>query len=216
MTLERHPESSSPHHKPLPSHKVWRRALERLQFERNEELLANSQALYERLYSDSVAEGHPALRRHREDNILPGLAFYQALLNMGYDKQAVLSLVRALFIEVTRPNRRFFEFLGRTPLVYNLTRWGVRHFMGSNFPPEGWQVEWLEISSERVAFNIHSCFYVDTLNRYGAPELVPIYCDLDDYIYADVSPHMRWDRTKTIGRGDMYCDFCFTRVKSVG
>jgi hypothetical protein len=85
--------------------------------------------------------------------------------------------------------------------------------MRSSFPPQGWDTEWVEVSSQAVAFNLHRCFYVDVLTEYGAAELTPFYCRLDDLIYEDVSPHVRWDRTKTLGRGDDCCDFRFTRVR---
>lgn len=32
---------------------------------------------------------------------------------------------------------------------------------------------------------------------------------MDDFIYGEMSPHVRWKRSNTIGRGETYCDFCF-------
>ena len=107
---------------------------------------------------------------------------YQALRGIDYDQEEALTVVESLYQESMRASRRFFEFLGRTPLIYHLIRGTVRRFMRSSFPPEGWQVEWVEVSADRVDFNMHNCYYVDKLNRYGAPELAPVYCDLDDHI----------------------------------
>lgn len=80
------------------------------------------------------------------------------------------------------------------------------------FPPQRWQIEWVDVSSRQVAFNIESCFCPNTLRAYGAPELTKVYCDLDDMIYDGVSPYVEWKGTKTLGRGDKVCDFRFKRV----
>ena len=212
MTPENKQSASRPTQKRMPRLKAWRSALEQMDYSQTEQFLVSAQGIYDRLYASSTPEQNPALRRHLEENILTGLALYQALLGLDYDQEEAVELVRELFKQVTRPNRLFFEFLGRTPLIYYLTRWSVRRFMESNFPAAGWQVEWVELNSDRVAFNMHSCYYVDVLNRFDTPELVPLFCDLDDYLYEGVSKYMRWDRTQTIGRGNDYCDLCFSRV----
>jgi len=64
-----------------------------------------------------------------------------------------------------------------------------------------------------VAFNIESCFCLNTLRADGAPELTRVYCDLDDAIYDSVSLYVEWKRTKTLGRGDDICDFRFKRTE---
>jgi hypothetical protein len=52
------------------------------------------------------------------------------------------------------------------------------------------------------------------LKKYGAPELLPLFCELDDLVYGGI-PNIRWDRTKTIGRGGGVCDFCFINEKKL-
>lgn len=69
------------------------------------------------------------------------------------------------------------------------------------------------VDGERIAFNLHSCFYRETLTAYGAPELTASFCRLDDVMYEEASPYMSWDRTMTLGQGGTHCDFCFTHVR---
>lgn len=64
---------------------------------------------------------------------------------------------------------------------------------------------------ERNGIGMHSCFYLNVLTAYGAPELTPVYCQMDDLLYGALSPSVRWRRTKTLGRGDDCCDFCWSR-----
>ena len=103
--------------------------------------------------------------------------------------------------------RRLVPESARRPLPIALFRQITRWVMRSSFPPEGWETEWVDAGDQCVAFDIHRCFYLDVLTAYGAPELTPLYCKLDDLMYENMSPGIRWARTRTLGRGDDLCDF---------
>ena len=167
---------------------------------------------YNELLTARARLPHKALRQHLLDNILPGLALYRVLSNSNPDQDACLQLVERLFQTAMAPQRRRLGQLGRSPLLYHLIRWGVRPINARKFPPTGWQIEWQQVDRRRVAFTMHRCYYVDTLTTYDAPELAAIYCRLDDYIYGEVSPYIRWGRTQTLGIGGECCDFVFERV----
>ena len=166
---------------------------------------------YTDLYTERPRFEHPALRVHLEENILPGLALYQELLADGIEQEAALEVVEQLVMALLRPRRQVMEALGKLPFFYQLTR-AMLPGMMKNFPPEGWETEWVEVSDERLAFNMHRCFYLDTFTAYGASELTPIYCSGDDFLYADAWPQVRFERTQTLGRGGELCDFCFRDV----
>ena len=198
---------------PMPHADLWRRELaDRLEAGKAADLMDRVEARYAELYRDRTRYDHPALRQHLEENILPGLALYQVLRAGGYDEAGALQLTeRLLTVDLLR-RRRPLELLGRLPFFFSLLRAVTRGFMARNFPPQGWQVEWRDEGRDVVAFDMVSCFYLDVLTEYGAPELTPVYCGLDDLVYEGVSPHVRWERTRTLGRGDNCCDFRFRRV----
>jgi hypothetical protein len=197
----------------MPYAELWRRALaEQLDSGPAAALMDRVEARYAELYRARTHYDHPALRKHLEENILPGLALYRVLCDGGYDEAEALQLTeRMLAVDLLR-QRRPLVLLGRLPFFFSLLRAVTHRFMGRNFPPQGWQVEWPDEGRDVVAFDMKSCFYLDVLTEYGAPELTPVYCGLDDLVYGDVSPYVRWDRTRTLGRGDDCCDFRFRRV----
>jgi hypothetical protein len=176
-------------------------------------IMARVEARYADLYAGRTHYDNRALRQHLEENILPGLALYQVLREDGHHTDAALKTVERLFAADLMRRRRSLERLGRLPFFFALLRAVTRRFMARNFPPEGWEVEWPDAGRDVVAFDMQSCFYLDVLTEYGAPELTPVYCRLDDLIYEDLSPHVRWERTKTLGRGDDCCDFRFRRAR---
>jgi len=182
----------------LPHLDIWQRALaEEMDEASARRLLMLVQARYDELYSTRTRFSHSALRMHLEDNILPGLALYQVLRGEGQSEEAALKSVERLFEAAMEPRRRQTAMIGRLPIFYHLTRGSTRWIMDRNFPAEGWDTEWVEVSSKVVAFDIRRCFYLDTLTAYDAPELTPVFCNLDDFMY---------------GRGDDCCDFRFYRA----
>ena len=173
---------------------------------------AQVQVRYEDLYAQRPRFAHRTLRMHLEDCILPGLALYRTLREDNLDQAAALAVVETLFQADQQAERRLLERLGRLPTFFPWFRAITRQIMRRDLPPEGWETEWVEDSADCLAFTIHRCFYLDVLTAYGAPELTPLYCRNDDLLYENVSPYLRWQRTKTLGRLDDCCDFRFTRV----
>jgi hypothetical protein len=102
--------------------------------------------------------------------------------------------------------------LGRLPFIYYFLRLFIKPAM-RKYPPEGWNIEWIQNDRKAIRFNMKSCFYHDVLSRYGAPELTASFCRVDDLTYENMSSALSWQRTMTIAGGDAVCDFCFARAK---
>ena len=169
---------------------------------------------YKQLYANRPVYEHQSLYHHLVNYILPALALYLCLRTQDYDKEGALGVVARLFSSAMSSTRHRLAFLGRFRVIYSLIRLFTPRFMRLNFPVEGFSVEWQEISSQSTAFNIYACFYLDVFNKYDAPELTGVFCELDDYVYSDVSPHFRWIRTQALGKGGAFCDFRFINTHS--
>jgi len=167
---------------------------------------------YWQLYCQRPHMSNLTLREHLNENILPGLAVYQTLQDEGLEMKDSLATVENLIYRAGRTKRRPVELLTRTPSFYQMLRYFTPRFLERNFPPEGFEIEWVENSESRVAFNITSCFYLDVLTAYGVPELTLVYCNQDDLIYEGASPTVLWERTGTLARGDEVCDFSWAKV----
>ena len=172
------------------------------------------QQRYEELYDMQPHYDHPALRKHLEQNILPGLALYQILQAETGDQAAALAEVEMLLhaSAVRSGLRKTTAALKYVPEPFRLLRPVVRAAMRFGYPPAGWETEWIEDSDQRIAFNIHRCFYLNTLTAYWAPELTRLFCQMDDVVYEALPASIRWERTSTLGRGNEQCDFCYRHV----
>ncbi len=198
----------------LPNRGAWQRALGR---ERGEAeaatVIARVAARYADLYACRKRCSHPALRFHLRSSILPVLALYQVFRDEGLDEPAALESVDRLFHASLEPARKRMALLGRMPGFFPLMRVLIRVSMRYVFPAEGWSREWVEDSAQRIAFNMRSCFVLETLREHGAPELTRVLCGGDDVLYERASPSVRWERTETLGRGHECCNFGFRRVR---
>jgi hypothetical protein len=198
----------------MPKAAEYERALAReLNQARASELVGKAAARYNDLYAGRKRYDNRALRQHLEEGILPSVALYQVLLDDPGTQQQSLDLVEAALTEGAASGRRTMERLGRLPFYYWLMRIVIKPLMRLNFPAEGWETEWVETSGSEISFNMTRCFYLDVVQAYGVPELTPLYCKMDDLTYDGVSPYVKWDRKRTLGRGDECCDFRFERVR---
>ena len=196
---------------------LWQRALAGKRGEAEAaRLAALAQARYDELYAGRSRLSNRALRIHLERSILPGLALYQTLLEEGDDRQTALAEMEHMMASTVSGIRGLMSFLGRLPEPFAIFRriepWVIRLW----FPAEGWEMEPVEESEDCIAFNVHRCFYVDTLRSYGAPELTPVYCGGDDVVFPALAPAITWERPMTLGRGHDHCDFRWCRATVEG
>jgi len=193
---------------------IWQQAMAETRGEVEAAFLAaRVGARYEELFAQRPRFAHPALCKHLETGILPGLALYQTLLQeLGDPEPALAELDRLFEVWVQRsPMQKQVQLLSYVPDPFAVLRVANRLVLKKSFPSEGWTIEWVEDSSECVAFNIHDCFYLKVLTAYGAPELTAHFCQGDDLLYGNV-PGISWERSQTIGRGDPICNFRFCRA----
>jgi len=169
-------------------------------------------ARYQELFEKHEFPASPALRWHLTEGILPGLAFYQILRESGETQKGALAIVDQTFEKLFSDKQAKMKKLGNLRFVYPFLRLYIKPAM-RQYPPEGWKIDWIQNDKKAIRFDMKSCFYYDVLSSYNAPELTVSFCQVDDFIYGDMSPHIKWQRSKTIGRGDTYCDFCFLSVK---
>ncbi len=170
------------------------------------------QARFDELYAGRPRFAHPVLQAHLEQVVLPGLALYQTLLNEGLSQEEALAEVERAFEVVFGRFIRKLGLMKDLPGSFTVFRLLARWVNWLGFPPAGWDRDTVEDGERAIAFDYHRCFYLDVLTAYGAPELTPAFCKTDDWLAAELPPAIRWERTKTLGRGDNVCDFRWSLV----
>ena len=69
------------------------------------------------------------------------------------------------------------------------------------------------VTDHETEYHVLRCPYVQFCQAYGCPEIITVFCDSDDISFGRIHPRLLWGRTKTIGRGDPYCNFKYTLLE---
>lgn len=203
----------------MPHLDVWQRELAKTRGTVGAALFAGRvQARYAALYAQRPRFAHPALRQHLAENILPGLALYQELrvepapAAAAVAASAALAEAEELFAAAFTGQSALFPFLKRLPDPFAVFRVACRWMLRASTPDEGWEMIITQDTRDCLTFFVlNRCFYLDMLTAYGAPELTPAFCKMDDLVYSQLAPEIIYTRTTTLGRGDDCCDFCYCR-----
>lgn len=69
----------------------------------------------------------------------------------------------------------------------------------------------LSFAPDEVRFHVTGCNWVRAMERSGAPELIPFFCETDER-FMDHHPTHRLVRPTAIGLGHTHCDFQFLPI----
>jgi hypothetical protein len=174
--------------------------------------MARAEAHYHALFAARPRFSHRALRSALARHILPGLALYQTFREAGVDQESALEETEGPLVDsLSAPTRKLIKLLRYVPDSFVGFRRAAHWVMRWSFPPAGWDVHIVEDGDQRLALDIKRCFVLETLKAYGAGELTSLYCAVDDRIYEELAPAIRWERTQTLARGGSLCDFSWRR-----
>ena len=144
-------------------------------------------AKYRELFEKYELPNSPTLQWHLTEGILPGLAFYQVLRESGEPRESALAIMDQAFEKLFSDKQAQMKKFGNLRFVYPFLRLYIKPAM-RQYPPEGWKIDWIQNDKEAIRFNMKSCFYYDVLSSYNAPELTASFCQVDDFIYGNMSP----------------------------
>jgi hypothetical protein len=189
--------------------RIWQQSLSELYAKsKSRAIIARAQDYYDGFCAQHATEAK-ANRTVLKARVLPGLSLYKALLEENADTQKVLAemvpLFRAAFFTRRMQGIRVLNllpdpFLIVKPILKLMTR--------KEYVPGAQEI--VKDDADCFALNVYRCFIFDTLAQHDAKELTALYCNTDDWL-AEVLPKIRWERTKTLGRGGDCCDFRWCR-----
>ena len=173
-------------------------------------ILANFREEHEGLLKDGrKAKG--IMRFHLASARL-GLALYRALVSeLGEGQEAVDAAHEVIWEAFLKtPSVMLGYMLGRFKNPFEVYSGGVDWVNTHIFPFPGWHGTVVEVEGG-VGFDYTSCFYDSYMREEGAPELTPIFCDID-IRQAEVFPdQIEFQRTQTLSTGGGLCDFRYYR-----
>lgn len=172
-------------------------------------MVDKAEGVYDKAWMKYGPELNPENRKILRTRILPVYAIHRTLLDEGEERQKVLGEVDSLMRDTFfGPMLRGIRMLNLLPDPFPIVRPALRWMTKDDYKPGAQEV--IEDSRDCFALNVYRCYTFDTLTSLNASELAPLFCATDDWL-SEALPRVRWQRTKTLGRGDEVCDFRWCR-----
>ena len=142
-------------------------------------------------------------------NLLTGLALYEYYQAHDHDKDEALQLTAEPMWAYVEKGAGTYRKLFKIP--------GMMGIFGKLMPGmfesgsgKSWHYDWGETSNRRIQFACTSCIYAQIYEKYGVPELGPIFCHADEINYGHLKG-ITFTREHTLCQDGQPCDFLFTR-----
>lgn len=129
-----------------------------------------------------------------------------------FGRERVLSVVRRTILAIAR--RQGAELAQRLPRP-TLTEFGAA--LDAWKQDGAMELDLLEQTDERLAFNVTRCRYAEMYQALGVPELGELLsCNRDAALIEGFNESVAFTRTQTIMQGAPVCDFRYTRTGPAG
>jgi len=141
-----------------------------------------------------------------------GLALYRALAGeLGEGEDAVDAAHQVIWEAFLKtPSVLLGHLMGRSRDPFTVFARGMDWVNARVFPSAGWQRKQVEVEGG-IGFDYSGCFYNDYMREMGAPELTPIFCEMDVRQAECFPAQIEFVRTGTMSAGGDICDFRFYR-----
>lgn len=160
----------------------------------------------ELLRENDYVENH-TIRKHIATHLFPLIAYYLTLQEFNFSKKESYKLSYKEIEKLGTIKKKRNKTLVKIPFIYYMIKFIAKRYIHNKWPTEGWKIEWLKQDNEEIHFKFHDCVYFNLTEKYGCPELCKLFCIEDTISFSGYSPKIIFERKKTIGQGNKYCDF---------
>ena len=172
----------------------------------------STKCLEELLNKNDYVE-HPKIRKHLVTHLFPLMAYYLTLHEFNFSKKESYKLAYKEIEKLGHIKKKRNEKLAKIPFIYYLIKLVAKRYIHNKWPIEGWKIEWIKQDNREIHFKFHDCVYFNLTKKYGCPELCKLFCAEDIISNSGYAPKILFEREKTIGQGNKFCDFHFKNKK---
>lgn len=154
-----------------------------------------------------------SIRWHMDKNMLPAIAIYLTFRQTDFTSKTAYECTDEILQIFRLKSKQKNQLIGSLPFGYFAFKTFCKRIVTKQYPKQGWEIQWMQNDQHEVCFHMKSCIYVETTQKYGCPELCPLFCKNDTVVLAGYRPAIVFERTETIANGSNKCDFHFKNGK---
>lgn len=145
---------------------------------------------------------------HTVKKIFPCIAFYKAITECTNQRERAYAIIDGYFTDSCKIYAKKLQKLCRIPFAYKLVPRIMASVIHKSFGEKsGFEMIEHQVKGKECHIDMIKCPYFTNCSAYGCPELTTVFCNSDDVSYGNMHPNLSWERKKTLGRGNDYCDF---------
>jgi len=175
--------------------------------EKGNTIYNHSNNLFEDLLKENDYVENHKIRKHLVTHLFPIIAYYLTLREFNFSKKESYKFSYKEIEKLGNIKKKRNEKLVKIPFIYYIIKVIAKIYINNKWPVEAWKTEWLKRNKYEIHFRFHGCVYFNLTKKYGCPEICKLFCAEDNISSSGYAPKMIFEREKTIGRGDKYCDF---------
>ncbi len=146
-----------------------------------------------------------AQKKTQKKNILPLIAIYKSLLNLGLDKEEAKAISRQWFEMLAKKFHNMMNVFTHVPFFKSIFS---SIFKKKLKEPGIWGNQVIKDNKDEFVVDITKCLWKDTCDYFNVPELCEVFCDGDWIVFGDLNK-LHLEREGTVGTGSEKCDFRF-------
>ena len=162
-----------------------------------------------KLLKEADYRNNKYIQWHMDTNMLPTIAIYMAFKKFEITAGKAYAYTDEALQPARLINRRKNQAIGRLPFGYYAFKLFCRPAVIKQYPGQGWDIEWIRYDKHELHFNMNSCIYLETTQKYHCAEMCPLFCANDDVILSGYQPAIVFERKGTLALGQDVCDFHF-------
>jgi hypothetical protein len=167
------------------------------------------------LINEADYKNNKYIKWHMIKNMLPVIAIYLTFKKFECKAEKSMEYTDEIMQIYRMKMMKRNQLIGNLPFGYYGFKMFCRRIVSKQYPEKGWNIDWISNDANEVHFNMKSCIYVETTNKYSCPELCHLFCANDDVVFSGFRPAIIFERAETIARGQEKCDFHFRSSKYI-
>lgn len=173
----------------------------------SDRIIARALEINQCLCEENANQTHAELQ-HTRDKIYPAISIYKAISEITGDTESAYQTVESCINIESDKIGRTIRALCKVPFSYKLVPAIMRGVIHKTFGEKsGFSMIDYPIEKGRCHIDMTACPYFSNCVKYKCAELCTVFCNGDDIAFGNMHPKLFWGRSKTLARGNDYCDF---------
>lgn len=193
----------------------YKECISRFGSDTGSEIFINAENKLTTMINEADYLNSKAIKWHMDKSILPTIAMYLAFKECVTTNEQAYEVTLDIVQIMARKTKKENQLIGKMPFGYAVFKLFCKRIIATQYPKEGWDIQWITYDNKEMHFDYSRCIYMDTTMKYNCPELCPVFCANDDTTFAGYAPNILFERNNTIGRGSKKCDFHFKNGKLI-